>query len=358
METVREPQCIITYNGKDISSDLAATLLSVEYTDKTDNNSDEIRIEVEDTDGLWRGPWYPKKGDTIKLEFGYKGSALVSAGTFKVDEINLQGPPDVVSIMGIAAGFDKAVRTANSKAYEKQTLKQIADSIASKHGFTVQGKIENVSFTRVTQNREHDLEFLRRLSAEYGHIFSVRDKTLVFTSVYDIEKGKAVVTVDRSDLANYSFRDKTSNVFKAAQVRYHDPSDKEVKEYKTSGNTNADGVAVDDTTQEDTLELRTKAENKGQAEMKAKAALYSHNSKQTEGSFSVEGNPLLVAGNNIELTGMSALSGKYHVTESRHRFDKSSGYTTAVTVKRVGYVEKVKKAAKPRKTHDKYRVIS
>lgn len=359
MEAVRRPQFVVKYNGKDITSDVSSGLLSVEYTDKTEGESDELQIQVEDTDGLWRGEWYPTKGDKLTLEFGYEDTALISAGDFDIDEIEMQGAPDTVSIRGIAAGIKKAVRTKTSQAYENQTLKQVAQTIASKHGMTVQGEIENVRFTRITQNQEHDLEFLRRISEEYGHIFSVRDNKLIFTKIYDIEKGKPVVSIDRTDLLTYSMRDKTSQVFKNAQVKYHDPSDKQVKEFKTTSNTNADGVAISDTTQEDTLEIRTKAENKQQAELKAKAALYRHNSKQQEGTLVLIGNPLMVAGNNIELTGMGALSGKFHITESRHRIDKGAGYTTEVQVKRVGYVEKVKqKSTRKKPNNTKYRVVS
>lgn len=359
MEKVKVPKFVVKYNGKDITADLQDSLLSVEYTDKTENNSDEIQISVEDSAGNWRGPWYPSKGDTLSLEFGYEDSGLINAGAFNIDEIELGGPPDVVRIRGLAAGFNKAVRTRNSKAFENQSLKQIAEAVAKNHGFTVVGTIANVRFSRVTQNRENDLEFLRRIASEYGHIFSVRENKLVFTSIYDIEKGKPVLSVDRTELLNYSIKDKTSQVFKNAQVKYHDPTDKEVKEYKTTENKNADGESVTDTTQADTLEIRTKAENKSQAEMKAKAALYHHNSKQQEGSLTVSGNPLLVAGNNMELTGMGTMSGKYHIMESRHRIDKGGGYTTDLSVKRVGFVQKVKEKPKHVKTKPpKYRVIS
>lgn len=358
METLRTPVFKIFYNGKNITEDVSSGLLSVEYTDKTEGNADELSIRVEDVDGNWVGSWYPGKGDKLSLEFGYEDTGLISAGTFEIDEIEAQGPPDVVNIRSIATGINKAVRTKSSQAFENQSLKQIAQTIASKHGMTVQGEIENVRFTRITQNQEHDLEFLRRISEEYGHIFSVRDNKLIFTKIYDIEKGSPVVSIDRIDLKDYSIRDKTSQVFKNAQVKYHDPVDKSVKEYKTTSNTNAEGVSIDDVTQADTLEIRTKAENKQQAELKARAALYRHNSKQQEGTLTVEGNPLLVAGNNIELTGLGVLSGKYHIMESRHTIEKGSGYSTQIQVKRVGYIEKVKQKPKRRKTNASYRVIS
>lgn len=359
MEAVRRPKFLITYNGKDITTDLANNLLSVTYTDKTENESDEITISLEDKDGNWIGPWYPAKGDKIGLQFGYQDTGLVDGGQFEVDEVTMSGPPDTVSILGLATGIKKAVRTKNSKAYEKVTLKQIATEIASKHGMTVTGTIDNVQFTRVTQNREEDLAFLRRISDEYGHVFAIRDSKLVFTRIYDLEKGEPVFSIDRTDLLNYDLRDKTSNTFKKAKVSYHDPKDKEVKEFEQTENTNADGATVTDTTAEDSLEVRTKAENKQQAELKAKAAMYRANSKQKEGSITVQGNPLLLAGNNIELTGMGAMSGKYHIMESTHSIDSSGGYTTSLSLKLVGYIEAVKqKSTKPRSTNTTYRVIS
>ena len=359
MEALRRPKFKILYNGKDITSDLSNNLIAVTYTDKTENESDEISITLEDTDANWRGPWYPQKGDKIGLQFGYEDSGLVDGGTFEVDEIELQGPPDTVSIMGLATGIKKAVRTKNSKAFEKVTLKQIAQEIASKHGMTVSGTIDSVQFTRVTQNREEDLAFLRRISEEYGHVFAIRDTQLVFTRLYDLEKGSAVFSLDRSDLLNYSFRDKTSNTFSKAKVKYHDPTDKEVKEYNQDSNVNADGATITDTTAADTLEVRTKAENKQQAELKAKAAMYRANSRQKEGNVTVQGNPLLLAGNNIELTGLGTISGKYHIMESTHSIDASGGYTTSLSLKLVGYIEAVKqKSTKPRKNNKSYRVIS
>jgi phage protein D len=359
MEALRRPKFIITYNGKDITSDLSNTLMSVSYSDKTEGESDEITINLEDTDGLWRGAWYPTKGDKLGLQFGYADTGLVDGGQFEVDEIELQGPPDTVSIRGIATGISKAVRTKNSKAYEKQTLKQIAETIASKHGMSVTGEIDAVTFTRVTQNRENDLSFLKRISEEYGHVFAIRDSKLVFSRLYDLEKGKPVLAIDRTDLLSYSIRDKTSNTFKKAVVKYHDPTDKTVKEFEESSNTNADGAAIEDTTADDTIEVRTKAENTNQAQLKAKAAMYRANSRQKEGSITVIGNPLLLAGNNIELTGLGTISGKYHIMESTHSIDGSGGYVTNLNLKLVGFIQKEKqKSTRPRKDTSTYRVIS
>jgi phage protein D len=358
METLIKPTASVIYEGKDITADVFKYMLSLTYTDKVEGESDELEIQLEDAEGLWNGPWYPTKGDTLKVSLGYENTALVDCGTFEIDEIECSGPPDTVSIRGLAAGIKKAVRSKNSKAYENQTLKQIAQAIASKHGFSVTGTIENIKFTRVTQNAEHDLSFLRRLSEEFGHTFSVREKQLVFTLMYDLEKGKTVVAIDRTDLMSYSIKDKTSQSYRTAVVKYHNPTNKQVVEYKTSGHENAGG-SYEPETAEDELIIHTKAENLAQAQAKAKAALWRANSKQQEGSLTVPGTTLLLAGNNIELTGMGPLSGKYHIKESRHTLDRGSGYVTDIAVKRVGFVDKEKeKSTKGQDTNTNYRVIS
>ncbi len=346
---VRQPIFKVEYAGKDITSDVSSNLISVTYTDHAEGESDEIEIQLEDSEGLWRGDWYPTKGEKITLSIGYDNQ-LMPCGTFEVDEIELSGPPDTLCIRGLAAPIKGALRTKNSSAHENKTLREIANTIAGKNGLSVTGEIEDIRFDRVTQNRETDLGFLKRISYEYGHVFSVRDKKLIFTTIYKLEEGDAVQVIDRSDISSYSIQDKTGNSFKKAEVKYANPADKKVVD------ASKDEDDSEDITKGDTLVLTTKAENQKQAEQKAKAALHRANSRQQEGSISLEGQPLLVAGNNFEFTGMGKISGKYHIVRSRHKITRSGGYSTDLEIKRVGYVEVKKQASKKPKTEQTYDV--
>lgn len=342
MEKVRRPKFKVTYEGKDVTKDVSSGLLSITYTDKVEGESDDIALAFEDVDALWRGSWYPRKGDKVKVEIGYDND-LIDCGTFDVDQLDYSGPPDIFEVKGIAAGITAALRTKNSKAYEKQTLRQVAQTIAGKHGMSVVGTIDPVRFERVSQNRETDLGFLLRLSISFGHTFSVRDKKLVFTKLQDLDKSAPVSVIDRRDLSSFALRDKATATYKNARVKYHDPKIKKVIEFKTTENTNADGANITDPTAEDTLEIRSRAENAGQAEAIAKAALYKANTRSKEGVLSLEGNPLLLAGSTFELTGMGEFSGKYNIVESRHMIEKGGGYVTDLTVRQVGYVADDKK---------------
>lgn len=336
MEVVRSPYIKVLYNGKNISEEISKYLASIVYTDKVDGESDTVEITVDDVDGLWRGQWYPEKGATLDVTIGYPDRQL-SCGQFQIDDIQLEGPPDTVKICGLAAGIKEALRTPRSYAHENKTLRQIALTAAQRNGLTVTGEIPDVTFRRITQNRETDLNFLRRISTEYGCLFSIRGKQLVFTTIYDIEDRQAVTELDRLDIERYSFRDKVTGTYKDAKVTYHNPEEKKVvvTEYKTQQEKNPDDFAYSQVASSDTKVIYTKAENKQQAEKKAKASLHRANSKQQEGTISLEGNPLLVAGNNFTLTGMGKLSGKWHVSESKHAIDRS-GYKTELQLKRVG----------------------
>jgi uncharacterized protein len=335
MANVRAARFKLLYNSVDITNDITKYATSIVYTDNDEGESDQVEVSLEDVDALWRNNWYPTKGDKLTLSIGFNDDdTLVNCGSFDIDEIALNGLPDVVTIRAIAAGIKKAIRTKNSKSFENQSLRQIANYIAIKNKLTLIGNIGNIQFERVTQHREKDLSFLRRISMEYGYLFSVRDNQLIFTSVFEIEAGKVVLEIDRSEIRTYNLKDKTGETYKGANVKYHNPVDNSVKKATVLTLSNKDDVTYKQISTEDTIEIRTKAETPAQADLKANAALHKHNSTQQEGSISIEGNPIFVAGNNFLLTGFGVISGKYYIKKSVHKIDKAGGYVTSGDIKR------------------------
>lgn len=334
-----QPTYEIVYNGKNITTDILPYVLSFTYTDKSSGESDELEIVMEDSSGLWRSEWYPLKGDTISAKISDMGLVL-DCGSFTVDEMSATGGSggDTVTIKALAAGINKKIRTKNSSAHESKTLREIANTIAAKHGLKVSGNIADIRINRITQHRETDLKFLHRIAGEYGYTFSVRGTTLVFTNIFELEKKKAAFALTSEDIISWSITDKTAHTFLAAKVSYHNPKQKEVIEFEHKEETDAFKNA-----KSDTLALHVQAENKQQAELKAKAALYKANSLQQEGSVDISGGSVLaLAGNNCELIGLGVFSGLYYISSSTHSVSKDGGYTTSVEIKRVGLIEKKK----------------
>jgi len=49
----------VIYDGRDITDEISAGLISISFTDSAEE-ADDIQITVEDREGAWSGPWLPK----------------------------------------------------------------------------------------------------------------------------------------------------------------------------------------------------------------------------------------------------------------------------------------------------------
>ncbi len=317
-----KPVFELYYEQKNITKDVAPYVTSIEYTDSEHGESDELQINFEDTEQLWQDAWIPSKGDSLRALIGYESEKLLNCGIFEIDEIEFDTPPDNLTVKGLATGIKKPLRQNNSNGYESTTLKKVAKEIADKHGYTLVGEIADVRIDRITQNKERDLSFLTKLAEQYGYIFKIAENNLVFYDVQKLKGAKSTQIFYKTDLTHINLREKTSQKYKSVQVSYFDPKTK--KTVKASAKN-------DEVVKGDTLKINARCSNRKDAIVKANAALGTSNTK-IEGRIELPGNPYLVAGLNIELKGIGHFSGKYHIKQARHSFDRSSGYRTSCEV--------------------------
>lgn len=241
----------------------------------------------------------------------------------------LQPNPDVKTVYLTQALKTELTAFSNSlKATSKGSKTQQFTKTTS--------ELDAISFKRVTQNRETDLGFLKRIAKEYGFIFSVRDTKLILVHQEDIEGLEGVLIIDRTEIRSGNIKDQSKNTYSSARVSYWDPNQKKnVTKTVTLTEVSPNTEAYTRNVKTDVLEIRTKCENEKQAEAKARAMLYKANSVQQHGTLELEGNTLLVSGNNFELTSMGQFSGTYHIEESSHNIDKQAGYSMTLGIKRV-----------------------
>src|SRR5580698_3617243 len=161
--SVRSRNWVLTYVGVNITADVSQMVLAIRYVDRLEGASGELEVDFEDSEKLWQGPWYPAIGDVVSLQIGYSGESLLDCGEFQIDELELDGPPDVMRLRCLAAYITTAMRTANTAAYENMGIVEIAGQIAAKYGLaliTASSESESeLVFARVTQRRQMDLEF-------------------------------------------------------------------------------------------------------------------------------------------------------------------------------------------------------
>ena len=49
----------ISIKGKDVTKDLLPYLISLEFTDKSDDELDDLQLRLEDREKLFQGDWMP-----------------------------------------------------------------------------------------------------------------------------------------------------------------------------------------------------------------------------------------------------------------------------------------------------------
>ncbi|MGC0151051.1 phage late control D family protein [Chromobacterium vaccinii] len=351
----KRPVFFIQYEGANITADISRDFIRLVYCDKRSGEADELEITLENSHGRWSGSWYPEKGDRIVASIGYDGEAMLPCGSFEVDECELSGAPDEITIKALAAGITRAVRTRQTRAYNGQTLASIAGTVAQRNGLTLAGAPDPIPLSRITQNQETDLGFLRRVAERYGHMVAVRGDALYVAPHAAVEDRDAVLMIaQRGDLKSYRARDKTNATYKSVTVAFLDPKTGKLVEHtehaKVAKRKRGDKVIEE---KADTLKLNERAENKQQAVALAKAALRDKNLRAVEGEFELVGDPRLLAGNTLNLACLGTLDGDYLLSESRHTVSRSDGWSVSVTGQRLRTAAESKEAASRRRTTKK-----
>jgi len=328
---VRSPEWVLTYSRVNITFDVSEMVLAIRYVDRLDGASGELEIALEDSAKLWQGPWYPALGDVVSLQIGYQNETLLDCGAFQIDELELDGPPDVIRLRCLGAYITPAMRTANTVAYENAGILEIAAQIAAKYGLTLviasSESESDLRFARVTQRRQTDLEFLKRLAREHNFDFTVRAGQLIFYDRTALESVPPALAIARSDTMRFAFRNRARRIYDGAVFSYFDPDTKElITESVSTDSASPTG---------DTLKIVARCENSEQAQVKAQALLHFHNMIAVDASLEGPGNTVLVAGNNVQLNGWGALDGTYLIETAQHRMSRASGYTTSIAARRV-----------------------
>lgn len=319
-----QPIAQIYVNHRDVTGNFSPFLISMTFTDHMDGEADGLEIQLEDVDQRWIKGWYPVKGSTLQAWIGYSEGSVLSCGEFQVDEIEVSGPPDTVTVRAVGNATKKALRTKRSKGYDGASLRSVAQEVASRHSLALVGMIPDVHWKRVTQHQEADLAFLQRLASEHGLVFSVKGASLVFHEIAQLEAQKSILTITRPDVISWHFRDKVVPSSSSASYFRGDTKELEVVE-----------VQLADQTHPDMKKSHRRIEGRGQGQRLAKAALRVGKSMERECSMSLPGNVSLVAGANVEISGWGVLDGLWLLKSVTHKIDRSGGYTTDLEARHV-----------------------
>lgn len=317
----------ILYNHQSIKEILNQHLISWTYTDNLSGEIDDLNIELEDTEALWLGDWFPSKGSLIQAtieKLNWENSSFKQQiGKFEVDTIT--GRESVITIMAMATSEKSSLRGEyKSKAWEKVKLKSVFSEIAKRNGMKlVWRSSENPTKDRIEQDNETDLAFIYRLCKDEGLCLKNANNSIIVLNEEDYEKQEAKYYIRRkskeTDLIKVierSFESTLTDTYKACKVT-HTVKKKTISATFTPKKQNKTGRV-----------LNVKQEVKSQAEALriAKKKLREKNKEATTVTLKVYSLVPLYAGMTFNLVEFGKLNGKYIASKVVHNDSSTTLY--------------------------------
>ena len=207
------PSFSIIANGQDISGEITRRLVSMDIVDTVDETSDGITIVLEDTT---KSLALPKSGARIEVSLGWNG-ANSKIGTFVVDEVSIEGPPDIVTITGSSTPFvngsggSASFSGKKSRSWDGKTVGDIVSKIASECNLSpvVDSSIKNIVIEHIDQLGESDANLLLRIARRVGGVLKPAEGKLVFAAEEGgkTTSGKAfALTLTPGEITSYRAR--------------------------------------------------------------------------------------------------------------------------------------------------------
>ncbi|WP_343032315.1 contractile injection system protein, VgrG/Pvc8 family [Sphingobium limneticum] len=175
----------------------------------------------------------PKEGAVLHVQLGWKQGrdvtvGLIDKGSYKVDDVAHSGPPDQITVRARAADFTSQIRNRRQQSWKNTTLGAVLKDVAGRNGLTLRmaADLASIALPSISQSRESDLAFLRRLGRENDAVATIKDKRLIFArkGAGKTTSGKALptLTIHRTDGDRHIWQRQTRDGQEGVRASWHD----------------------------------------------------------------------------------------------------------------------------------------
>ena len=337
-ELARRSAWKIKIEGVDCTEQVMKDLLSIDITDNESESTDDLQIKMNDASGKWIERWLTEtiyqgasvRGLKIEAWVGVrKGEKVVQqkAGTFHLDSLKAGGPPSTVTMKASSLPPSGGIADEKrNKAWENYTLAGIAGEIAGKAGLALIYDAGAHSYERREQNEMTDLAFLRALCREAGIALKIADMKMILMDAQGYAAQPSIMTIARNDgsYTKWSLETGSRDIsYDSCIVRYAHP-----EKGLITGSAESEKYAENEEHNQLVITNR-RVENRAEAQEIAAEELRLKNDFGETATFTLPGNPGIMAGQNITLKGFGYWDGKKPIKYVKHKLG-TSGYTTEI----------------------------
>lgn len=350
MSTSAHP--VVEIDGSPLPADVES-LFSDGYVDDSQRLPDMAVLRFRDTEHLVIAKGKAKIGAKLKISV-QTGDAQAPQVLFTGEITALETSFDSTGTFTVIRGYDpshRLFRGRNTYSYTQVTASDVAKTVAQRAGLTI-GNIKSTStvFDHLSQVGSTDWEFLDALARDIGYEITVRDGKFGFGPPVAAASapagsgapvgGDPLVLEQGTDLLRFRAVVTSAQQVSKVHVRGWDVASKKAligtaPAQTTSAELPATTPAALAKAFGSPEYVATEMPYRSQPEVDAAAKALAD---QIAGSFAevdavARGNPKLTAGQAIRVDNLGEpFDGKYTISTSRHRFDPTTGYTTAFSV--------------------------
>jgi uncharacterized protein len=332
MAGANRPGWRVTLEGRDLTATMAPRLLSLTLTEKSDGEADQLDITLHDHDGKLD---IPKPGKVLRVAIGWAqgvdvAAGLVEKGSFKVDEAEWSGPPDIVTIRARSADLAGGYRQRKEKSWTDTTLGAVVREIAGRNKLTpkISPALASLPVKSLAQDGRSDMALVRLLGRRHDAVATVKDGKLIFAprgkgaSASGKPLKRATITRSAGDGYRYTRVDRSQS--NGVEARWHDQGEAKRKTVKA-------GVAEGQEGKPRRLKRVYGSEAEAQAAAEAEARRIKRGAAEFEINLAL-GRPDLIPEGPVTLQGFKREPDgrKWTIAELTHNIDASGGYRTKV----------------------------
>ncbi|HEX8402249.1 MAG TPA: phage late control D family protein [Allosphingosinicella sp.] len=232
--------------GEDLGPKIGPRLISLTVTEKRGGDADQVDIVIHDHDGRMA---LPRKGARLRVKLGWEAGSdiplgLVDKGSFKVDDIEWGGPPDIITIRGRSADVAADYATRREKSHRDTTIGAIVAKVAAANGLkaSVAAELAGIAVPVLAQDGKSDMALVRALGRRHDARATVKNGRLIFSPIGKpaTASGRAIpsatLTRRENERVNYKTVDRGGG--DGVEARWHDQSEAKRKTVKAGAAAN------------------------------------------------------------------------------------------------------------------------
>ena len=315
------PTFHLEVQNQDITAVIEHCLLSLTLNDYAGMESDTAEIVLSDPDSALL---LPPVGSMLRIDLGYQETTLENMGVYIVDELELSSAPAQLRIRAKSANMHAAIKAPKTRTWHNGnaqiTLKNLVETIAHEHGLKskITPELADVSYARVHQTQESDLNLLTRLTASVDAFTKIAGQhILVFKKENDKTINLPTISLAANHVLQWRLALTGRDHYQSVQAQYWD-QETATQTWIRAGEGNP------------CFTLRTPFSNHTEALQAAHAQLKQFTRNQRKLTLDIIGDPQITAHTPLHISAVhDDVEGHWLVESITHRFT-ARGYTASL----------------------------